>query len=127
MLKKTLELLMLMVCPRPQGLVCRVSAVWKRISRSMGNRVAGRLSFMGIGQAKACPTLADGGGSRHSGRNFGEDFADIARDSRHDSAGGDRDESSQQGVFNEILTGFVPPKFSRAVEDAAGGWFFLCH
>src|SRR5450755_739885 len=53
--------------------------------------------------------LARGRGSSHCAGDLAEDRADAGRNTRHDSARGNRHETRHQGVLNEVLASGVLP------------------
>jgi hypothetical protein len=53
-------------------------------------------------------------GSIHDGREFREDRADAGRNTGHDGAGSNGNETRHEGVFDQVLTAVVIP---NSIED----------
>ena len=55
------------------------------------------------------------GGAAHGTADLGEDLADIIRHTRHDRARRNGDETSHQGVFDQVLAPSVFPGFNVTI------------
>jgi hypothetical protein len=70
-------------------------------------------------------SLARGRCGGHSAGDLAEDRADAGRNAWHDSACGNRDKTSHQSIFNEVLASGVFPN-SQLPNQISDPCHFLC-